>query len=90
LESVISLYGHMKGADDLFKVLQQESEGGEPYEFFSTHPLTENRISSIHKQSAQHRNSKGATVTPLPKAFFSWMTPVKKEKGSLSGPPCKT
>jgi len=90
LESVISLYGHMKGADDLFKVLQQETEGGELYEFFSTHPLTENRISSIHKKSAQHRNSKGAKVTPLPKAFFSWLTPVKKEKPSLSETPCSS
>ncbi len=73
LDSVVALYGHTKGAGDLFKVLQKETKDKEPYEIFSTHPLTENRISNIREQSEQQL-SKDSTVTPLPEGYADWLT----------------
>ena len=80
VNSLVALYGHMKGGDDLFKVLQQQNKNSEPYEFFSTHPLTDNRISSIRQQSDQHPASEAATITPLPEAFSDWVTSKKTEQ----------
>lgn len=82
LESLVSIYGHIKGADDLFLVLQQENKNSEPYEFFSTHPLTENRISNIRNQSRQSSASETASVTPLPRDFKRWLQPEKSEPDS--------
>jgi len=74
MAALLSLYGHLEGADDLFKVLQREYDDKEPFEFFSTHPLTDDRISNIRNKARQQRQITPVNeLTPLPDAFSSWV-----------------
>ncbi|MES9942363.1 MAG: M48 family metallopeptidase [Candidatus Thiodiazotropha sp. 6PLUC2] len=75
LETLISIYGNVSGADQLFEVLQA-SEGslGMP-EFFSTHPLSENRIQNIRDFSKQlSANADYVETAPLPDEFEQWLS----------------
>lgn len=71
--TLISLYGHLNGATDLFEALQQIQHGKEGIEFFSTHPLTEKRIERIHDREATITQDSHDDVTPLPADFSSWL-----------------
>ncbi|GMR07360.1 MAG: hypothetical protein BMS9Abin26_0363 [Gammaproteobacteria bacterium] len=74
LAALLSLYGHLEGADDLFRVLQREYDDKEPFEFFSTHPLTDDRISNIRNKARQQRQIAAVNeLTPLPEAFSNWV-----------------
>lgn len=74
MRALLLLYGHLEGADDLFKVLLQASGGSEPFVFFSTHPLTDNRISNIRNKAGQYQQIAPVNqVTPLPDTFSSWV-----------------
>jgi predicted Zn-dependent protease len=78
MKSLLSLYGHLQGADDLFAILQQESDNKEPFEFFSTHPLTEKRIRNIRTRAQQQPSTITTEVSPVPEAFATWLQAGKK------------
>jgi len=78
LNSLYQLYGHVEGADLLFEVLEQ-GNGGEQLqmpEFFSTHPLSENRINHIHAFQAEHAAAATADVALLPDEYAKWLIPA--------------
>lgn len=81
LAALVVLYGHTTGAEDLFKVLEQEQKGYEPPEFFSTHPLTQSRIGHIHALSSQHGDKKPEQITDLPEHFSKWLDTAPTENG---------
>ena len=64
LESLLQHYGHVASADRLFQYLQQH-QGDELMEWFSTHPLHDQRIAMIEQFAEKHR-SKRIETTPLP------------------------
>ena len=64
LESLLQHYGHVASADQLFQYLQQH-QGDELIEWFSTHPLHDQRIAMIEQFAAEHRSNQVDT-TPLP------------------------
>ena len=64
LESVLQHYGHVASADQLFRYLRQH-QGDELSEWFSTHPLHDQRIASIDQFAADHHLTQSQT-TPLP------------------------
>jgi len=72
MQTLHSLYGHLNGGTKLFKIFQKmrvDMDSKEPSEFFSTHPLDENRIlnfSIIAKQKGWKLNGE---LTPLPNFF---------------------
>ncbi len=78
LNALYQLYGHVDGADRLFKVLEQATEGGslQRPEFFSTHPLSKHRIDNIHAFQAGHPATADATVVALPELFATWLIPA--------------
>lgn len=78
-QAVLAVYGHLHGADDLFKILQKTTGNNEPPQFFSTHPLTGSRIVRIEKYIEQHPASQNQ-VTPLPAAFSEWVKPQKHNR----------
>lgn len=65
LYSLLKVYGHVVGAEALFKVLKQESKIYIP-EFLSTHPLSKKRIQYIHSFQNQNQPAVKAKITPLP------------------------
>ncbi len=82
LNALYQLYGHVDGADLLFKVLEQVTEDDplQTPEFFSTHPLSEHRIDKIHAFQREHAARAGVAITPLPDQFATWLVPaVAKE-----------
>ncbi|MFC1684985.1 M48 family metallopeptidase [Pseudomonadota bacterium] len=80
LDSLMNLYGHVGGADDLFKTLKNEAGMLEMPEFFSTHPISENRINRIHVFSEESTTpDKEAVITPLPVGFAQWLNVVDDE-----------
>ena len=78
LHALYRLYGHVDGADRLFKVLEQAHEGEslQTPEFFSTHPLSERRIDNIHTFQAEHPARADAAIVALPGLFSTWLIPA--------------
>ncbi|MCF6355834.1 MAG: M48 family metallopeptidase [Candidatus Polarisedimenticolaceae bacterium] len=78
LHALYQLYGHVDGADRLFKVLEQATENGslQTPEFFSTHPLSKRRIDNIHAFQVGHPATADATVVALPEQFSTWLIPA--------------
>jgi len=64
LESLLQHYGHVASADQLFRYLSQH-QGDEWVEWFSTHPLHDQRIASIDQFTEDHPVAQTET-TPLP------------------------
>ena len=81
--AVLALYGNLNGADDLFKILQQEAGDNQPPKFFSTHPLTASRIARIESYKEQHPAG-GNDVTPLPAAFSEWVQSRKENQNNIT------
>ncbi|BFM12609.1 hypothetical protein R50072_27620 [Simiduia litorea] len=77
LNTLMDHYGHLHGADTLFTLLRESREGEEPFKWFSTHPLTEDRLRAVAEFSAhdsgQHKNPR---PTPLP----AFITALKKSQ----------
>jgi len=77
LGAVAGLYGHVSGASELFRILQdQNSSGGKDdwyAAFTATHPLNENRIKSIEELADENGWSNTGSVTPLPADFKNWL-----------------
>ncbi|MGD8913711.1 MAG: M48 family metallopeptidase [Candidatus Thiodiazotropha sp.] len=75
LDTLMALYGNVAGADQLFEALQSTQGAPEMVEFFSTHPLSKNRLNRIHVFNNKLALSKTDTViTPLPADFDSWLS----------------
>lgn len=71
LHTLIDHYGHLHGAETLFTLLREARDGKEPFEWFSTHPMTEDRILAVAQFSAHYAGAqKNAEPTPLP-AFIA-------------------
>ncbi|MFV1982434.1 MAG: M48 family metallopeptidase [Thiohalomonadales bacterium] len=68
-------YGHLAGAADLFKTLKIQDDDLEMPEFFSTHPLSEERLASIddYMQTIAVENKGSNKITLLPKLFKTWL-----------------
>ena len=64
LESLLQHYGHVASADQLFRYLRQQ-QGDELVEWFSTHPLHDQRIALIDQFTEDHPLAEWKT-TPLP------------------------
>jgi predicted Zn-dependent protease len=64
LKSLLRHYGHVASADQLFQYLQQH-QGDELVEWFSTHPLHDQRIATIVQFAGDHPVTESKT-TPLP------------------------
>jgi predicted Zn-dependent protease len=69
LESLLQHYGHVASADQLFRYLSRH-QGDELVEWFSTHPLHDQRIATIEQFAADHPVAERKT-TPLP----DWLRP---------------
>ncbi len=70
---LLSLYGHAEGANRLFKLFSEELKGDVPFEFLSTHPITDNRIEQVREMTQSVSSSRTATLTPLPNDFITWL-----------------
>ncbi len=69
LRALAATYGHVAGAGDLFAVLKHavaEAGGGEPPEFMSTHPLTDDRIAAIRATAQAEGWPVDGVLTDLP------------------------
>jgi len=67
-----SLYGHIGGGADLFKLFQNmriELEEKEPAEFLSTHPLDQHRIDNFSIMAKKNHWNETGKLTPLPDFF---------------------
>ena len=76
LQALEDIYGHVSGADDLFRVIQEErrrGRGTEPPAFFSTHPLDEKRIETIARVARERGWRQDLPTTPLPAQFKAWL-----------------
>ena len=72
LASLNQLYGHVHGADELFKYISETSKGDFDFrpEFLTTHPDVEKRIAKIQVQaSAQPQQD----MQPLPPEYSNWL-----------------
>lgn len=79
INSLIKIYGHADGALGLFKVFDSEFGKDLSFEFLTTHPLTENRISQTTKMINKNSLSQGNTMVVFPKEFKGWLK-MQKEK----------
>lgn len=78
LRAVNEVYGHVAGAEDLYKILlkvQKEVMPVDVPEFFTTHPDTEGRVKEVHAMAEREGWGKKGELTALPEFL-----PRKKEK----------
>jgi Zn-dependent protease with chaperone function len=78
LAAVQHLYGHIRGAEDLFRLMQSErgkTAGSEQPAIFSSHPLDRQRLAAIAETAREKGWSLSGQITPLPAAFADWMQP---------------
>ncbi len=72
MHNLNSLYGHINGGAELFRIFREArggAEGDEPIEFFSTHPQDEKRINSFTENANKNGWSENGKLTPLPDFF---------------------
>lgn len=76
LLAVQRLYGHLGGALDLYQVLgaMNEANAVNPPAIFSTHPLSEARLSHLSELIANNGWRADGEVRALPESFSAWMT----------------
>ncbi|MDH5178590.1 MAG: M48 family metallopeptidase [Gammaproteobacteria bacterium] len=76
LQVLQKLYGHVQGAEAVFKALEAERKRhgkNEPgFEFLSTHPFTGKRLQRL-EQAAQNTQNDAQPLTPLPKQYKYWL-----------------
>lgn len=79
MKAMATHYGHVTGADTLFKILQQEHGGNKINvpEFLSTHPLSTQRIQNVNDMAVQAGWSLDSKVTPFPEGFKDWLAGSK-------------
>ncbi len=84
LESMAKIYGHLGGATTLFELLQEAYKGsGTEIEFFSTHPLTDNRIAHIADVAKANGWAMSGALTPLPHSYRQWLEGEPAESDKL-------
>lgn len=83
LDAMLALYGHAEGAAALFEVLEKEHAGEAHIEFFSSHPLTVERIAKVQRAAAQFTSNE-THVTALPQAFGNWLKPTSDIKDDVN------
>lgn len=71
IQSLIKIYGHAQGAVNLFNIFKAEQGGDQSMEFFSTHPLNNNRIEQAKNIMGVDTSS---SSTPFPQSFKTWLT----------------
>lgn len=71
LAAVATLYGHVGGAQDVFRILQEASGGDDSARvaMLSTHPLSQERIDAIAQSAAAEGWPIDGSRTPLPAAL---------------------
>lgn len=80
LQSLANVYGHVKGANSLFNVLEEaQKDTLQPPEFFSSHPHTDNRIDNIAAMANNNKWSTVGDITPLPQQFSAWLADAEPE-----------
>jgi Zn-dependent protease with chaperone function len=87
LDTLMALYGHVLGAEQLFEVLQEPEGSMEMPEFFSTHPLSDQRIKEIHAFARETPSTHDEQqAIPLPDGFEHWLTtpPLNKRTHTTS------
>ena len=72
LEAVVERYGHGDGSLDFFKRIQTEQRDsrGKVSSYFSTHPLTQNRIDRLYQIAVQNDWKMQGATTDLPDKIF--------------------
>jgi len=76
LAAVQGVYGHIHGAEDLFRVIQarrENSGGGEMPAILNSHPLDRQRLAAIADLARARGWSGAGQTTPLPRGFDAWM-----------------
>jgi predicted Zn-dependent protease len=76
LQALAELYGHVSGADDLFKVIQSERRekgNAEPPAFLNTHPLDAERIEDIARMARERGWRTDRPTIALPVQFKEWL-----------------
>jgi len=74
LYAVNAMYGHVNGADALFKLfMQQRGDRGHLESFLSTHPLDEQRIERIARLAKESDWLTDGDLTQLPANYNSWL-----------------
>jgi predicted Zn-dependent protease len=69
MQTLQTWYGHVGGATALFEILHDTQGADELTEFFSSHPLDENRIEHLDALAAERGWSTRGEPTPMPSAF---------------------
>jgi len=72
LTTMQALYGHVNGANDLFKLLLSEHGSTYQPELFSTHPAIGSRMARIDELQRTAGQQIG-NVTPLPAEYRQWL-----------------
>ena len=81
LEVLVKQYGHANGSIQLFELFSQqqgESSGKIP-EFFTTHPLNQNRIAAIQKYAQQNNWSIEGDTNEIPKSVRDELNRLRME-----------
>lgn len=79
MNTLHTLYGHLNGGAELFKIFQhmrEEMDVNEPAELFSTHPLDEHRIANFSDRAIKKGWNEMGDLTPLPAFFKPSLKPV--------------
>lgn len=72
LASITQLYGHLGGSTALFELLQASHSGhAAEIEFFSSHPLAENRVEEIARMAKSNGWPASGPLTPLPEYYMA-------------------
>lgn len=78
IAAIYQLYGHVNGADELFRAIALEREESALnatwlQRFESTHPLDQDRIAAISKIANTNNWPVDGRLTPLPDAYSEWL-----------------
>ena len=72
LLALYNTYGHTAGSAELFEVLAAANgDSPEWASFFSTHPLSDERIAELAKMAAENGWQQSGELTPLPEFLRS-------------------
>lgn len=81
LETVLSYYGHAKGADSLFVIVRNLQTGMIAPEFLSTHPLSDARIEKVRSFQNKHITTSSQKLTAIPQYVLAETpAPLSKPK----------
>lgn len=83
--ALVARYGHLAGSTQLFEILSAAHKGAEKGlsnklpEFFSTHPLSENRINAIKHQAGQNNWPLEGATRDIPGSVLSEIKRSREE-----------